>query len=58
MKKNEIIARLIKQIYMMTDAHENQIDKLIKEKQDLSNKIADLVSKKQLGFQIFSKWNK
>lgn len=46
MKKNEIIARLIKQIYMMTDAHENQITKLIKEKQDLSNTIADLVSKK------------
>lgn len=46
MNKNEIIARLIKQVYMMTDAHENQIDKLIKEKQELSNKIAELVSKK------------
>lgn len=46
MNKNEIIARLIKKIYMMTDSHENQIDKLIKEKQELSNKIAELVSKK------------
>jgi len=46
MKKKEIIARLIKQIYMINDSQQNQINELIKEKQYLNNKIAELVSKK------------